>query len=144
MAPIISLQISEDLLERFEKIRNLSGFSSKSEALREAILNFIENQEKFENIEGYKIMNLSLVYPFKEVIIDDRLGICNELEKEMAKIVNTYQCEWKITIDDPEKMKRFRHFVNSDEKDNTVVFVQERNQIRPATLEEQQEYAESA
>ncbi len=80
----------------------------------------------------------------KEVIIDDRLGICDELEKEMAKIVNTYQCEWKTTIDDPEKMKRFRHFVNSDEKDNKVVFVQERNQIRPATLEEQQEYAETA
>ena len=90
-----------------------------------------------DNLEG------GLEY-LKEVIIDDKLGICDELEKEMAKIVNTYQCEWKTTIDDPVKMKRFRHFVNSDKKDNKVVFVQERNQIRPATIEEQQEYAETA
>lgn len=80
----------------------------------------------------------------KQVIIDDKLGICNELEKEMALVINTYQCEWKTTIDDPEKMKRFRHFINSDKKDNNVVFVQERDQIRPATIQEQQEYAETA
>jgi nitrite reductase (NADH) large subunit len=41
-------------------------------------------------------------------------------------------------------MKQFRHFVNSDKTDNKVVFVQERNQIRPATTEEEQEYAETA
>ena len=90
-----------------------------------------------DNLEG------GLEY-LKEVIIDDKLGICDELEKEMAKIVNTYQCEWKTTIEDPEKMKRFRHFVNSDKKDNKVVFVQERDQIRPATIEEQREYAKTA
>ncbi len=90
-----------------------------------------------DNLEG------GLQY-LQEVVIDDKLGICAELEKEMAKIVNTYQCEWKTTINDPEKMKRFRHFVNSDEKDNKVIFVQEREQIRPATEEEQQEYAETA
>ena len=90
-----------------------------------------------DNLEG------GLDY-LKEVIIDDKLGICDELEKEMAKVVYTYQCEWKTTIEDPEKMKRFRHFVNSDEKDNKVIFVQERDQIRPAMEEEQQEYAETA
>jgi nitrite reductase (NADH) large subunit len=90
-----------------------------------------------DNLEG------GLDY-LKEVIIDDKLGICSELEKEMAKVVNTYQCEWKTTIDDPEKMNRFRHFVNSDKTDNKVVFVQERDQIRPATEKEQKEYAETA
>ena len=90
-----------------------------------------------DNLEG------GLEY-LQEVIIDDTLGICDELEKEMAKVINTYQCEWKTTIEDPEKMKRFRHFVNSDKKDNNVVFVQERNQIRPATIKEQREYAKTA
>ena len=52
--PIISLQISDDLLERFEKVRTLSGFNSKSEALRDAIVSFIETYEKFEtNILNY-------------------------------------------------------------------------------------------
>jgi nitrite reductase (NADH) large subunit len=90
-----------------------------------------------DNLEG------GLDY-LREVIVDDKLGICDELEKEMAKIIDTYQCEWKTTIEDPQKMKRFRHFVNSDEKDNKVIFVEERNQIRPATKEEQQELAETA
>ncbi len=56
--PIISLQISDDLLERFDKVRNKSGFSSKSEALRDSIVNFIEYHEKFENLEGYKLMTI--------------------------------------------------------------------------------------
>ncbi len=90
-----------------------------------------------DNLEG------GLKY-LQEVIINDRLGICGELEKEMALIVNTFHCEWKSTVDDPEKMKRFRHFINSDKKDNKVVFVQERDQIRPASKDEQLEYAETA
>jgi nitrite reductase (NADH) large subunit len=32
--------------------------------------------------------------------------------------------------------KRFRHFVNSEAGDANVVFVEERGQIRPATLDE--------
>lgn len=89
-----------------------------------------------DNLEG------GLAY-LQAVIINDKLGICEELEKEMAKIVNTYQCEWKTTINDSKKMQRFRHFMNSDEKDNKIVFVQEREQIRPATIAEQQEYIET-
>ncbi|HEA70973.1 MAG TPA: ribbon-helix-helix protein, CopG family, partial [archaeon] len=65
--PIISLQVSKDLLERFEKVRNQSGFNSKSEALRDSIVSFIEKHEQFENLEGYKIMTISLVYPFKDI-----------------------------------------------------------------------------
>jgi len=48
-----------------------------------------------------------------------------------------YQCEWKTAITDPEVRKRFRSFVNSDKKDEHVMFVQERGQIRPARPEEQ-------
>ncbi|WP_188151772.1 nitrite reductase large subunit NirB [Teredinibacter waterburyi] len=79
----------------------------------------------------------------KQVVIDDKLNVCAELESEMAQVVGTYQCEWKTTIEDPEKLKRFRTFVNSDEKDNTVVFVEERSQIRPATDEELVRFVES-
>ncbi|HEY3665689.1 MAG TPA: nitrite reductase large subunit NirB, partial [Polyangiaceae bacterium] len=34
----------------------------------------------------------------KSVIIEDRLGICAELEADIARIVGTYQCEWKTTV----------------------------------------------
>ena len=51
----------------------------------------------------------------------------------MDHIVDTYQCEWKTAINDKEKVKRFRQFVNSDKEDPNVIFVEERGQIRPAT-----------
>ena len=89
--PIISLQISDDLLERFDKVRNKSGFSSKSEALRDSIVNFIEYHEKFENLEGYKLMTVSLVYPFKEIIIDQ----ITEIYSRYHQIIKTVT-DWRI------------------------------------------------
>ena len=82
-----------------------------------------------DNMEG------GLAY-LKSVIIDDKLGLAKELEQEMTNVVGTYQCEWKTTIDDPIKMKRFTHFVNSDKQDSNVIFTTERQQIRPANADE--------
>jgi len=83
-----------------------------------------------DNMEG------GLEY-LKSVIIDDKLGLAEELEKEMLNVVDTYQCEWKTTIDDPEKMKRFTHFVNSDKQDDNIIFTTEREQIRPVLSPEE-------
>jgi len=74
----------------------------------------------------------------KQVVIEDSLGISESLEQDMAKIVGTYQCEWKTTIEDSEKLKRFRTFVNSNESDPNVVFVPERGQKRPAFQHEKE------
>ncbi len=82
-----------------------------------------------DNLEG------GLDY-LREVVIEDSLGIADELEKQMEHIVGTYQCEWRTTIEDPSKMRRFRSFVNTDEQDSRVVFVKERGQKRPARKEE--------
>ena len=73
----------------------------------------------------------------RSVIIDDALGICDELEAEMQHFVDTYQCEWKATVDDPEKVARFTHFVNADGiVDDNLVYVRDRGQKRPARPEE--------
>jgi nitrite reductase (NADH) large subunit len=61
----------------------------------------------------------------------------------MQHVVGTYQCEWKTTVNDPEKLKRFRHFVNSSDADSNVVFVEERGQIRPATPAEKKNRIET-
>ncbi|MGO2477385.1 MAG: nitrite reductase large subunit NirB [Pseudoalteromonas sp.] len=86
-----------------------------------------------ENLEG------GIDY-LREVVIEDSLGICSELEQQMAHITNTYACEWQRTIEDPNAIKRFRQFVNSPDADENIVFVQERNQIRPATMAEKNAY----
>lgn len=82
-----------------------------------------------DNLEG------GLDY-LKQVIIEDSLGIAEELEAQMEHIVASYQCEWKSTVESPEKLKRFRQFVNSDANDPNVIFVEERGQIRPANEDE--------
>jgi nitrite reductase (NADH) large subunit len=82
-----------------------------------------------ENLEG------GLDY-LKDVILNDSLDLANDLEHQMAHIVESYECEWKAVLDDPEKLKRFRTFVNSDSADSNVVFVRERDQIRPARDDE--------
>lgn len=66
----------------------------------------------------------------KSVIIDDSLGIAQQLEKEMQFMVDTYSCEWKEVVESPELRKRFTHFINSPEKDNTVKFEPLREQIK--------------
>ncbi|SAK51154.1 nitrite reductase [NAD(P)H] large subunit [Caballeronia catudaia] len=71
-----------------------------------------------------------------DVVINDKLEIAAELESEMQLVVDTYEDEWKKAVTDPHTRKRFRHFVNSDAGDANVTFIEERGQIRPATLEE--------
>ena len=60
-----------------------------------------------ENMEG------GLEY-LKSVIIDDKLGIGAELEAQMAHQLATFECEWQGTLADPEKLKRFKPFINSE------------------------------
>ena len=79
----------------------------------------------------------------KSVVIDDSLGIGAELEAEMEHVVDTYQCEWKTTVEDPERLVKFQPFLNSSEPDPNVVFVRERGQIRPAFWEEKQGLVQS-
>ncbi|MEM9001546.1 MAG: nitrite reductase large subunit NirB [Bacteroidota bacterium] len=67
----------------------------------------------------------------KEVVIDDKIGIAEDLEKEMQTLVNRYECEWTQAINSPEMMKRFNHFVNSEEEDDNLVFVPMREQKMP-------------
>ncbi|MEQ4565054.1 nitrite reductase large subunit NirB [Paenarthrobacter sp. CAP02] len=73
----------------------------------------------------------------EDVVVHDSLGIADELEAAMAKHIDTYEDEWAETLKDPERLRRFRSFVNApDQKDESISFVPERGQIRPATNEE--------
>ncbi len=72
----------------------------------------------------------------KDVILDDSLGLAAELESQMQHVVDSYQCEWANAISDPEKLKRFRTFVNDGRGDPDIHFVKERGQRRPVRASE--------
>jgi nitrite reductase (NADH) large subunit len=68
----------------------------------------------------------------RDVVVNDGLGIADELERQMQGLVDSYQCEWKAVVDDPEKRQFFRQFANTDEVTSGVEFVSERGQKHPA------------
>ena len=90
-----------------------------------------------ENLEG------GIDY-LRQVVCEDSLGIGAELEADMQRLVDAYECEWKRAISDPATLSRFRPFVNSDEPDRSIVFVAERGQIRPARAGECEPAPEAA
>ncbi|MET0911344.1 MAG: nitrite reductase (NAD(P)H), partial [Ilumatobacteraceae bacterium] len=66
------------------------------------------------------------------VIFDDTLGIAAELDADMAAHVDTYECEWKATLDDPERLAHFVEFVNAPDVHSEPVWITERSQRVPA------------
>ncbi|HEX8551512.1 MAG TPA: nitrite reductase large subunit NirB [Abditibacteriaceae bacterium] len=72
----------------------------------------------------------------RDVVMNDSLGIGAELETAMEAHVSTYACEWKEALENEAMLERFSHFVNSEEADNNVIFMSERDQLRPAFAHE--------
>ncbi|MEN3300353.1 nitrite reductase large subunit NirB [Pseudonocardia sp.] len=72
----------------------------------------------------------------REVIVDDSLGICADLEAAMATHVENYADEWRGVLEDPAKLERYVSFVNAPETpDPTISFITERGQPIPARRE---------
>jgi nitrite reductase (NADH) large subunit len=68
----------------------------------------------------------------REVIMDDSLGICAELDAAMAAHVAGYADEWRGVLEDPAKLARFTSFVNApDTPDPSIEFVDRRGQRVP-------------
>jgi nitrite reductase (NADH) large subunit len=65
----------------------------------------------------------------RNVVINDSLGICADLEAEIALLIKNYHCEWKEVVENPELRKQFTHFVNAPQvKDPTMEFAEMRGQ----------------
>ncbi|MEX0426366.1 nitrite reductase large subunit NirB [Nocardioides sp. DS6] len=75
----------------------------------------------------------------REVVVDDVLGLGSELEAAMTHHIDGYFDEWKATLDDPDKLRRFVSFVNAPETpDPNISFGVNRGQIVPELHDEPQ------
>ncbi len=70
----------------------------------------------------------------RDVVIHDRLGIAEELDERMQYLVDTYRCEWKEVVSDPERRRAFDQFLNTDDTQDDIEVVWERDQRRPAAM----------
>ena len=68
----------------------------------------------------------------REVVLEDKLGIAAELEKQMNELVGTFFCEWTEAINDPARRSNFQQFANTDDTLSVIEPVNERGQTRPA------------
>jgi nitrite reductase (NADH) large subunit len=68
----------------------------------------------------------------RRVIVDDELGLGAELDAAMARHVESYVDEWRSTVEDPDRLRRFVSFVNApDTPDPSISFTVERGQRIP-------------
>jgi nitrite reductase (NAD(P)H) len=69
----------------------------------------------------------------RQVILEDTLGICAELEKQMQELVSSFFCEWTEAVKSPERRKQFQQFANTEENIvDTIEPTIERGQQRPS------------
>jgi nitrite reductase (NADH) large subunit len=72
-----------------------------------------------------------------DVVFNDSLGIAADLDAMMTKHVNAYSDEWRDVLEDPAKLAQFTAFVNDETSvDPDLLYIVEREQIRPATPSE--------
>ena len=67
----------------------------------------------------------------RDVIVNDSLGIAADLEQHMKNLIENYHCEWKMVVENPALRSKFKHFINADESDPTLEFVEMRGQKFP-------------
>jgi len=68
----------------------------------------------------------------RDVVVEDSLSICADLEGAMEKHVGSYTDEWRGVLEDEDKLARFVSFVNApDAPDPTIETVPERGQNVP-------------
>ncbi|MGH9273544.1 MAG: nitrite reductase large subunit NirB, partial [Acidimicrobiales bacterium] len=68
----------------------------------------------------------------RRVVMDDALGIGADLEADMARHVESYECEWSATLNNPERLVRFQSIVNEPEGAPLPTRVEIRGQRVPA------------
>ncbi|APA06876.1 hypothetical protein sscle_02g016460 [Sclerotinia sclerotiorum 1980 UF-70] len=67
----------------------------------------------------------------REVILEDKLGICASLEAQMEELVGSFFDEWAAAIHDPEIARKFKQFDNCDEEVENMEMEVDRGQMRP-------------
>ncbi|KAI2607988.1 nitrite reductase [Hypoxylon sp. NC1633] len=67
----------------------------------------------------------------KEVILEDKLGICASLEAQMQELVDSFFDEWAEAIKNPAIAAKFKQFANTSDTVDSVESEKDRGQTRP-------------
>ena len=115
--PMVSLQLSEEILNRLDSTQRNSGYLSRSEALRDAILLFISSKESKKE-SGIRRAIVSVVYSVEL----DSLEVISKIDIRFAPEIKTYT-EYVIE-------KTIRAYILVGEVQRLGDFVDEFNKIK--------------
>lgn len=94
---------------------------------------YIQEADKVQRTARWLEERAGGIEELYRVIVEDSLGIGDELEAAMANHVATYEDEWTATVNDPQRMAKFVSFINAPGvADPELAWVPERGQMRPA------------
>lgn len=116
-AELFAVDLSDD-----ELIRSIDRF----------LMFYIRTADRLERTAPWFVKLDGGMDYLRSVIVDDVLGICAELDADMARHVETYECEWSATLADPVRLAHFVEFVNAPDHTSTPVWISERGQRIPA------------
>ncbi|MEN3305043.1 MAG: nitrite reductase large subunit [Micromonosporaceae bacterium] len=96
---------------------------------------YVRTADRLQRTAGWiEAMDGGLAY-LRSVIVDDALGICADLDAAMAGHVESYVDEWRATLEDPDRLRRFVSFVNApDTPDPSISVSYERGQPVPGRV----------
>jgi nitrite reductase (NADH) large subunit len=99
------------------------------------IMFYVRTADRLQRTAGWlEALEGGLGY-LRDVIVEDSLGLADELDAAMERHVEAYEDEWAAVLNDPERLRRFVSFVNApDTPDPSISFVAERDQPRPVEL----------
>jgi len=95
MAPMISLQISSELVKKLDEVQKKLEYSSRSETLRESVLYFIQEHQDELPLTGHKIAVIIVVHDSREDILD-KFSLQVEKYENIVKSITQYNLKKKI------------------------------------------------
>lgn len=120
----------------------ISGVSEEKaiQIIDRAFMYYISTADRLERTARWIEKMPRGIEDLKDIILNDSLKICDELEKQMQYLISTYKCEWKEVVMDEEKQAWFKQFVNTEETQEGIELVDNgRGQKEPAKWPNEQE-----
>ena len=73
---------------------------------------YVRTADRLERTASWQRKLPGGIEQVRRVVVDDALGIAADLEADMARHVDAYECEWAATLADPDRLERFASLVN--------------------------------
>lgn len=111
--PIISISLTSDLLQKIEKLAGEKGYSSRSEAIRDAVRSFLSEYELSTLEKGEATATITVISEHERRDVDERLSRLRHEYDEMVTgnmhihIGKTYCLDIFITEGKSEQILNF-------------------------------------